>query len=400
MRVIRQREHETQEHSPAAPDIARALAATKLVETSLTLDGMLRLRSGSLVGAVRVTAGQQQAELHVRPKIEIARLFWLLGYARDPRGWRDDPVGLTHEDELVPAMAAAFTATASRALAAGVLQGYRTVEDTLPLVRGRLREADQLRARPGLALPVEVRYDDYTADIPENQILLSAVRRLHRVPGIPPTARNALHRIAAALADATPLIAGAPVPDTPANRFNQRYQPALRLARLVLAGNSIEHGHGPTTASGYVFDLNSVFEQWLTTALRQAVEARYGGRVTGQYQMHLDDARQLPLVRPDITWWDGRRCLAAVDAKYKVLKKTPPPGDIYQMLAYCTALNLARGHLVYASPATTQPAEFRLTGSGVRIVVHSVDLSAPLAALQEQISQIAEAVAADAAPSR
>jgi 5-methylcytosine-specific restriction enzyme subunit McrC len=398
VRRISLRAHQTHECEPTTPAIARAMAATKLVETSLTLDGRLLLRSGSLVGAARITAGDEQTELHVRPKIGIARLLWLLGYARDPRGWRNDPIDLTHERDLVPAMAVAFATATSQALATGVLQGYRTIEDALPLLRGRLREADQLRARPGLALPVEVRYDDYTTDIPENQILLSASRRLHRLPGTPPATRHALHRIAAALADVTPLTAGAPVPTTLANRFTDRYQPALRLARLILAGASIEYAHGSTRAAGFVFDLNTVFEDWLTTALRHAVETRYGGKVTGQHQTHLDDDHLLPRVRPDITWWEGRRCLAVIDAKYKAPGKTPPRDDIYQMLAYCTTLKLTRGHLVYAS-AGTERVEYQLTGSGVHLVVHGLDLSAPLTALHEQITRIAEAIAViDVAP--
>ncbi|MER7333707.1 MULTISPECIES: restriction endonuclease [unclassified Micromonospora] len=328
----------------------------------------------------------------MRPKVGIARLLWLLGYARDPRGWRAEPVGLTPEHDLVPAMAVAFAAVTSQALAGGVLQGYRTVEEALPLVRGRLREADQLRTRPGLALPVEVRYDDYNADIPENQILLSAVRRLHRLPGVPPATRNALHRIAAAFADVTPLTPGTPVPRTRSDRVNNRFQPALRLARLILAGASIEHAHGPTRAAGFVFDLNTVFEDWLTTALRHAVETRYGGTVTGQHQMPLDHDHLLPLVRPDITWWDGRHCRAVIDAKYKAPGNTPPRDDIYQMLAYCTTLKLTHGHLVYAS-AGAGPVTYHLAGSGLHIVVHRLDLSTPLAKLHEQINRIAEAIA-------
>lgn len=393
MRLISLREHQTDEYELKTPDVARAMAATKLVNTSLTLDGQLRLRSGSMVGAARIIADDEYVELHVRPKIGITRLLWLLGYARDPRGWRTEPVSLTPEHDLVPAMAVAFATATSQALAPGLLQGYRTVEEALPLVRGRLREADQLRARPGLALPVEVRYDDYNPDTPENQILLSAVRRLHRLPGVPPATRNALHRIASALADVTPLTTGAPIPKTVPNRFNNRYQPALRLARLILAGVSIEHAHGSTLAAGFVFDLNTVFEDWLTTALRHAVETRYGGTVTGQHQMHLDTDHQLPLVRPDITWWDGHRCLAVIDAKYKAAGNTPPHDDIYQMLAYCTTLELTRGHLVYAS-AGTEPVTYHLQGSGIQIIVHGLDLAAPLTELHEQVGRIAEAIAA------
>ncbi|MFI6163977.1 McrC family protein [Micromonospora haikouensis] len=392
MRLISLREHQTHECEPTTAAVARAMQATKLVDTSLTLDGRLRLRSGSMVGAARIIAGDEHVELHVRPKVGITRLLWLLGYARDPRGWHTDPVGLAPDQDLVPAMAVVFATATSLALAPGVLQGYRTVEEALPLVRGRLREADQLRARPGLALPVEVRYDDYNPDVPENQILLSTVRRLHRLPGVPPATRNALHRIAAALVDVTPLTAGAPIPETPPNRFNSRYQPALRLARLILAGESIEHVHGSTLAAGFAFDLNTVFEDWLTTALRHAIETRYGGTITGQHQMHPDHDHLLPLVRPDITWWDGRQCLAVIDAKYKAPGSTPPRDDIYQMLAYCTTLKLTCGHLVYAS-AGAEPVRYQLKGSGVHIIVHRLDLSTSLTELNEQINHMANAIA-------
>jgi 5-methylcytosine-specific restriction enzyme subunit McrC len=93
--------------------------------------------------------------------------MWLLGHARDQSGWREDDVQLGAETGLVAAMAIMFTARCRRALAQGVLRGYQEGEETLPGLRGRLREADQMRARPGIPLPLEVRFDDYTINIPE-----------------------------------------------------------------------------------------------------------------------------------------------------------------------------------------------------------------------------------------
>ncbi len=58
-----------------------------------------------------------------------------------------------------------------------MLRGYREVEEALPVVRGRIREAGQIRRRYGFPLPVEVRYDDYTVDIAENRPLLAASAR-------------------------------------------------------------------------------------------------------------------------------------------------------------------------------------------------------------------------------
>lgn len=56
-------------------------------------------------------------------------------------------------------------------MAQGLLQGYRVTEESSTVLRGRLREADQMRRRFGLAIPMEVRFDDYSADIAENQLL-------------------------------------------------------------------------------------------------------------------------------------------------------------------------------------------------------------------------------------
>ena len=60
----------------------------------------------------------------------------------------------------------------------GILQGYVTREEALPLVRGHVRIANQLARRPGMLLPIEVRYDEYDVDVAENRILRSALRRM------------------------------------------------------------------------------------------------------------------------------------------------------------------------------------------------------------------------------
>ena len=226
------------------------LDASGLVRASRALDGRLLLTASSKVGAIRV--GEPATELYVRPKMPIRRLLWMLGFARDGRGWRDDPVDLHEADELVPAMATAFAGVTMRALRFGVLQGYEQREESLPLLRGRLREADQMSRRFGLGVPLEVRYDDYQADIAENRMILSAARRLLRLPGITPATRRALLRLCSALPDVAELPAGAPLPVTRENRLNARYQPALVLARLVLTGASVEQPPGLVRATGFV----------------------------------------------------------------------------------------------------------------------------------------------------
>ena len=52
---------------------------------------------------------------------------------------------------------------------------------------------------------------------------------------------------------------------------------------------------------------------------------------------------------PDLTWWDGPTCTFVGDAKYKRADDGHVPNaDLYQLLAYATALDLPGGLLAYA----------------------------------------------------
>ncbi len=396
MRQLSLREYEVAEFAPVPAALGRALAATGLVDAAQTLDGKLRLTARSVVGVARVEVGGEAADLRVHPKIPIQRLMWMLSHAGSDTGWRDDDVALAAHDDLVPAFALAFVAATRRALAPGVLHGYKTTEASLPVLRGRLREADQVRGRLGLAPPLEVRYDDYCTDIPENQILLAAIHRLTRLPDVPPAARRELYRFAGALADVTALVPRQPPPATRLNRLSARYRPALRLARLILAEQSVEQPAGDVVAVGFAFDLNKVFESWLTAALDAALAGRHGGTVTAHHRTHLDQAGHVT-IDPDITWWRDGRCTAVIDAKYKALHGTSPPNaDLYQMLAYCSRLGLQHGNLIYGTPSRGR-GDYELIGSGVRVAVHGIDLAAPLSAVREQLASIADAIHAQTA---
>lgn len=366
-----------------------ALARTGAVRVAVDLAGRTTLTSTSSVGVIR--AGD--IELRVTPKVGIRRLLWLLGYANDPDGWHDEQtVDLVTVDDLVPAVAVSFIAAANRALAAGVLQGYRLIEEALPLLRGRLREADQIRSRLGVAVPLEIRYDDYTVNIPENQILLTAALRLLRVPDVPAPARTALRRLISLLTDVTPLISSHQIPGTPDDRRTHRYQPALRLGRLILAGRSLEQPVGPVTASGFLFDLNKVFEDWLTAALRVALR-RFGGMLRAQWPAHLDIGRRVRL-KPDLVWERGGGPVAVIDAKYKALRPAAyPHADLYQMLAYCTVLGLRLGRLVYAA-GEEQPLRHAIRRTNTTIETWTLDLSKPILDLMADVNELAVAIAA------
>ena len=365
-------------------EMADALAGADVVQIGMA-DGpdLWEVSAGSQIGVVKVGGLQ----LVIEPKIAIGRLVFLMGYARRPSLWNESLVELGTSAGLPEALAAAFLRLSRAALGQGVLKGYRTVDETLPVLRGRVREADQLRRRWGKALPLEVRYDEFGVDIPENQLLVGAAEQLLRTPGLGLQHRAGLQRLRLQLADATAPIRGDSRPAWLASRLNARYQPALAVAELILDGRSFEQHFGALTVSGYLFNMATVFEDFVTVALREAMRP-YGGRAVAQYRTWLDEAGSVP-IRPDLVWLADEVPRAVVDAKYKAEKPSGfPQADLYQMLAYCTVLGLASGHLVYAKgeePATTH----FVRGSGTRVVAHTLDLAAPPQALLDSVATLA-----------
>lgn len=366
-------------------DVAEALAACQLVQLVRTeRAGWWEASALKHIGVVNVGGWQ----VVIEPKIGMNRLVFLMGYARSPTFWRDDRVRLDDESDLPEALADAFLRLTKVAVGQGLLKGYRVVEESLPVLRGRIREADQLRRRWGRDLPLEVRYDEFTVDIPENQLLLAAAVRLLRTPGLHHRHRAAFQRLRTQFADVELPTAGV-LPTWVPTRLNVRYQPALELAELILAGHSFEQRVGDLLVTGYLFNMATIFEDFVVVALSEALKP-YGGR-TRRYSTYLDEAEQVPM-KLDFVWLVDDQPVIVADAKYKAEKPSGfPNADLYQMLAYCTVLGLGEGHLIYAK-GNERAREHVVRLSGIRLVTHTVDLTEPPAVLISSVETMASAL--------
>ncbi|MFJ2557767.1 MULTISPECIES: McrC family protein [unclassified Streptomyces] len=352
-----------------------------------------------IVGAVRLGQGDGAVMLRIVPKITIDRLLYLLAHAQERRPrWQPDPVDASVRNELFPAIATLFVRAAEHALCTGPLSGYSGREDSAMMLRGRLRAGAQLRRRPALALPLEIAYDEHTPDIPENQLLLGAARRLARRADVQPSLRAKLRRLDAQLEGVTAPPPGARVATWTPNRLNARYTPALRLAEIVLRGASFEYEDGRhVSVDGLLFNMEKVFEDFLASTLGAALERHIGGRSQPHPRTHhLDDAGEhilLPDLVHRLSGADGGLHPAIiVDAKYQEGFKRE---NLYQMLAYCTCFGLAEGHLVSAAgDIDGAPLRVAVPGGAITLHRHVLDLSLPYPELAARVDELARVIAA------
>jgi 5-methylcytosine-specific restriction enzyme subunit McrC len=369
----------------------RMLALSGVVTATPSLDrpGYWLVGPNGRVGAARIG----DVVIRVRPKVEISRLLFMLGYSIHGASWQADTVDVSTSPDLVAAIAEALWRQVSRAIHQGLLPGYVIVEEGSLVLRGRLLESAQLARHHGLPLPLEIRHDEFTVDIPENQILRTACERMLQVPRVSPQTLVQLRRLLREFSDVASIRRGDPVPAWHANRLNARYHVALRLAELVLRATSAEYeGSHPVAVNGFLLNMPQLFEDFVTVALREAIEPAHGGVVEGQWRGHLDEGNRVDL-RPDIVWRKGGVAAAVADAKYKAEKPAGyPNADLYQLLAYCTVLDLKVGHLIYAA-GNEHPVHHVARGSGVEIICHALDLSRSPRLLLAQVDDLSRQVA-------
>ena len=265
------------------------------------------LLPGATIGALEV----EDLSVSIRPKLGIGRVLFLASYAMGAFRLRDsDRFDFRDEETLVESLVPGFASSARQAFANGLLHGYRTEEETLHVVRGRINIGEQVRHRFGVPLPIEVCYDDFTEDILMNRLVKAAAVRLGLMRIRSRQSRADLGRINARLDNVT-LVEFPPnaLPEVSFNRLNEHYREVVALAMLVLRYATIETERGVTRAAGFLMDMNRVFQDFVTQALREALclSDRTFRSDCGIRDVTLDEEGSVRL-KPDLSWWDGLDC--------------------------------------------------------------------------------------------
>ena len=396
MRTVDLQEHARSAAIPltvAERDGLSRIVPSLTIEPAPGVEGAYYLTPGSHIGAFE-SGG---LSVSIRPKLTIARVLSLASYAMGAFKLRDmGRFDFAEARTLVEVLALALAGAARRAFAGGLLHGYRTEEEAAHTVRGRIRMDEQIRRRFGVPLPIEVRYDEFTDDVTANRLVKAAAVRLGRMRLRSRRSRDGLNWIAAKLENVSLVeIPASAVPEVTFDRLNEHYREVVALARLILRHSSFEADRGRIRAQGFLIDMNQVFQDFVTRALREVLGLservfRSDRHIRGIY---LAEDRGISLM-PDLSWWENGTCTFVGDAKYKrVVDGNVPNADLYQLLAYATALDLPGGLVIYAK-GEAERVEYRVRHAGTRLHVTALDLSGSHDELLARIRELADLVRA------
>lgn len=261
----------------------------------------------------------------------------------------------TSPHKMLDVFLAAFVQHADAVFRAGLVKHYHTAEGNRPALKGQLLFGQHLSQNLLHKERFFTRHQVYDRVHPLNCLLRMA---LQVAADLAYSADVSAH--ARTLLLHWPELPRVKVPqERPAlNRKTAHYGPALDLALLLLRAQSPSLRQGQTQALALLFNMNSLFEEYVEISLRRAAtqegavvhpqkEKRFWASINARPDLVVAIHPTLEDPRP------ARTCI--VDMKWKVpIGGKPTSDDIRQIYAYCHLWGARHGLLLYPWVSETQ----------------------------------------------
>lgn len=392
----------------------RRLALEEQKDASGNYRRVLAVRKGGIyatnyVGIVEVS---RKTSLLILPKVELGsakddegtrKAF--LTMLRDWRGLREArfpeaAIGDLKRFEMWEAFYFLFLQSVVRLAQRGLARRYRTVENNLPFLRGRIRFPEHLRQNAVNRARFFVGYDEFSADRPANRLIRTALDLL-AVRARRPRNQQLIHGLRVVFADI-------PASSHPAVDWDRRlvdrsmrhYDEVLPWVGLLLFHRGLATFAGDYRNRALLFPMEEVFEDFITASFRRYQEP-YAVRAQGPMKALAtkDDGKtKVFYMKPDMTLKRGGEKKFILDAKWKRLRAPaddPKMGiaqsDLYQLFAYGKKYKVPKVALIYPrSEEFRSPAWYRFDKK-LSLVCFPFDVTRPKESVRKLVSLLEQA---------
>ncbi len=347
------------------------------------------------VGVIELADGLQ---IEVLPKIDIApsqqvtdreiflKMLSTLGSDVSFKALSESHVS-TDDMPLFEVFIGMFLEEATRLVRMGLKSAYIETYGQEQFVRGKIDFAREARKNPVHAERLNIVYDEFKRDRPENRLIKTTLLFLKS------KTRSAGHaRSIASLLPAFDTIGvshnvDADIARCVTNRATEVYGTLLGWCRVFLKGESFTMFRGSSVATALLFPMERIFEDYVGHCLRiESIRNHVLRRVELQAQTQwLFEGHRIRL-RPDILCEQRNGRLVVLDTKWKRVSK---PGDLsvadmHQMYAYgqryrCEDEEMQRVILLYPWHRDVKPGLYEngrhVSKDGVQVDMFFVDLA-------------------------
>lgn len=289
--------------------------------------------------------------IRIAPKTPILNLFRMLEVAYDLKSFKllQGTVSIETLEDIFERLALILANRVLSRVRRGIYRDYVTEREDLSCIRGRLQVRETGRRLMYGSAKVHCEYQEHTANLEDNQILLWALWVLSRTL----LARDDVRvRIRAAYRVLSHGVSLFPFPSVVCinrryHRLNDDYQALHGICRLVLEHTGPGQVEGKHTMIPFVVNMPQLFERFIALWLQDNVAEEYQVRI--QHIAALEATTRLSF-KIDLVLRDVHtgKPIAVMDTKYK-LGEAPLESDIQQVVAYAVEMGVQHAFLVYPS---------------------------------------------------
>ena len=362
-------------------------------------------KAGQWVGVVQLPGLQ----VEVLPKVDAdyseerasvsgtrANLLYMLAMAGDvPFRVRDVARLASRQAPTSEVLAALFAQRLLRELLRGTVRYYRWREENLRRFKGKLLVKQQSARNPGRRERFFCRYEEFSADAPMNRAFKAACRLLLGVSHTPATQDALRHCLLVLDSVSDELPSAEELKRVVVDRQNARFEHVFRFCRLVLEGLTPTVESGGRRSFSLLFDMNRVFEGFVTTFLRRNVVPGIEGcrllpqaRTARRHLLLSGTGRRLLPLRPDLLLVHREAGHLVIDTKWKRTGTGQGlnginAGDLYQLHAYIHRYGCQRSVLLFPAVSGSEARAFEVLDekggrSGRQVLVGFADVQSNL----------------------
>ena len=320
-------------------------------------------RTTQWVGVIQVPGLQveilpkiDEADLNGKDEKETqarSNLLYMLSVAGQvPVRERDVARLASRKASLSETLAAIFADRLRRELLRGPERAYIRREENLRKFKGKLLIAQQVLHNAAHRERFFCRFDEFSEDTLMNRIFRAACRVLLNATHTPSTQDRLRHCLLLLDGVEDVFVHDELFDQITITRQNERFADVLHFCRLILQGRSPTVRSGRGRSFSLLFDMNRVFEDFVTAFLKKQVIPHLDGyRLYPQaksQRRHLmrDGDRGVLLLQPDILITSNDRQLI-LDTKWKQFSSMVGSDDLYQLYAYTKRYECHRSVLLY-----------------------------------------------------
>ena len=310
-------------------------------------DNRWRLYSEGYVGYIPV---DKNLGISIQPKVPISNVFRMLEYAYQLKSFQllDKTYESSSLSEFYENLASILARRVLARARKGYYREYLNIEEQTSFVTGKLDLRHMIR-KPWMVKP-RCSYQEYTADIEENQLLAWTLFAIGHSglcsDRVAPIVRKAYRSIQGFIT-LYPFRTEDCLNRT-YNRLNEDYGQMHALCRFFLDNSGPTHQMGERTMIPFLVNMAALFEKFVAEWLEISLPERY--ELRKQEKANIDQEGNIYFLI-DLVLYDRseHKIVAVLDTKYKK-PEVPAAGDIEQMIAYAHIKGCKRAILIYPEP--------------------------------------------------